>query len=106
MPKFYTRIRGVETYYQDVLSLAHWVIPLTPLPAQKGGQQRGSDMTLQARRLDRRMSQETLARRVGVAVSTISKWERGLHVPRPIYQRLLARALGVPLATVVGDLTP
>ena len=96
MPKFYTRIRGVETYYQ----------PLTPLPAQKGGQQGGSDMTLQARRLDRRMSQETLARRVGVAVSTISKWERGLHVPRPIYQRLLARALGVPLATVVGDLTP
>lgn len=40
-------------------------------------------------------TQQDLANELGLAVSTISRWERGLSLPYPGNRRALAKALGV-----------
>lgn len=52
--------------------------------------------SLRLRRLFHRMSLEELAEKVGVAPSTIHRWERDTNRPTAVYVTLLAEALDVP----------
>lgn len=53
------------------------------------------DVKLAVCRARRRLSQTELAAKADVAPSTISKLERGLHVPQPRIARRIAAALDV-----------
>lgn len=48
------------------------------------------------------LSQEELARRVGVTRQAVSHWENGRNLPRPDELRALATALQTPLAILAG----
>jgi DNA-binding transcriptional regulator YiaG len=52
-------------------------------------------------------SQQELAEAVEVSVSVVSKWERNVHVPRPMIQRLICQAISAKLKTeiTVDDVT-
>ena len=47
------------------------------------------------------LSQQELAEAVEVSVSVVSKWERNVHVPRPMIQRLICQAISEKLGTEV-----
>jgi transcriptional regulator with XRE-family HTH domain len=52
-------------------------------------------------RRQRGLTQEELARRVRVSVRAVAAWESGNAIPRHRNARALARALGVPVETLV-----
>lgn len=56
---------------------------------------------LQAKRLALDLSQEDLAKLMGVKVQTISKWETGRGIPEAGSYKKLAEALGVTPEEVV-----
>jgi transcriptional regulator with XRE-family HTH domain len=51
--------------------------------------------TLAKIRSERQLTQEELARRLGVSVTTVSRWERGAMVPSILVLEPLCRTLGV-----------
>ena len=53
---------------------------------------------LQAARRQRQLTQERLAREIEVASIQVSRWERGVTVPKDATKRRLAEFYGVPLA--------
>lgn len=55
-------------------------------------------------RRQRGLTQEELARRVRVSVRAVAAWESGDASPRQRNARALARALGVPVESII-DLT-
>lgn len=55
----------------------------------------------QARR-NAKLTQETVARTIGVNAIQVSRWERGLVNPKDVYRVRLAKLLGV----TTGDLFP
>jgi XRE family transcriptional regulator, regulator of sulfur utilization len=57
--------------------------------------------TLTRLRHDRGLAQEALAFKAGLSTSTISRIERGLHVPDIATLRKLAKALNVPLSIML-----
>ncbi|ADD41409.1 helix-turn-helix domain-containing protein [Stackebrandtia nassauensis] len=61
---------------------------------------------LAARRRARGHTQETLAQRLGVNVSSVARWERGLAIPYPHVRRALAEELGLPVEELTALLTP
>ena len=58
-------------------------------------------LTLREARLRRRMSQQTLADRAGVARVTVSQIELGKSGPRPHIARRLAEALGIQPSEII-----
>lgn len=48
------------------------------------------------------LSQAELAKQLGVAMDTISKWETGERLPRDKYYAQLAEVLDVPITYLVG----
>lgn len=52
-------------------------------------------------RIQRNLSQETLARKARINRVTLARLERALHPPRLDTLERIARALGVPLADLV-----
>ena len=65
---------------------------------------RPSQQTIRQLRQGRDWSQLDMAIRLGVTVSTISLWERGLRVPTLFNQNRLARLFGVRVKDI--DLRP
>jgi transcriptional regulator with XRE-family HTH domain len=65
---------------------------------------RRTDLAL--RRLHVGLSQEQLAEHVGVSVTAISNWERGVQEPSPRYRQPLAEALQVDLARLDRMIDP
>jgi transcriptional regulator with XRE-family HTH domain len=61
-------------------------------------------------RIQRHMTQETLASRIGISKSSISEWEACKRVPRMETLRKIADALGVDVWEIIGfeevDYTP
>lgn len=53
-------------------------------------------ISLAAARVNGKMSQEELAKKLGVHVSTIKSWERGKTSPDSPYLREISRLTGVP----------
>ena len=51
-------------------------------------------------RLQRGLSQESLARHVGVTKAAVSKWETGLTYPRPDSAHVLAQVLQMPIGEI------
>lgn len=51
----------------------------------------------------RRVSQATLARKLGVAVMTVSQWERGQQQPTVAHLVHLADVTGRPVESFLGD---
>ena len=49
---------------------------------------------IKSARITRGLTQEELARILGVSVMTVSRWERDYHVPDPSQADRLTRALG------------
>jgi transcriptional regulator with XRE-family HTH domain len=41
------------------------------------------------------MSQEFLGKMIGATQQTVSRWEKGLGAPEPVYRRALSEVLGV-----------
>lgn len=58
-------------------------------------------MTLKQLREKSSLSQEALARRLEVSRVTIANWEAGETEPSATNARKLARALGVPVDTII-----
>lgn len=58
-------------------------------------------MTLKQLREKSSLSQEALARRLEVSRVTIANWEAGDTEPSATNARKLARALGVPVGTII-----
>jgi len=48
---------------------------------------------IKQKRKEAGMTQEQLAHKLGVAVATIQRWEKGVHRPSPMAARQLWRAL-------------
>jgi transcriptional regulator with XRE-family HTH domain len=61
-------------------------------------------MDLRQRRLFFGMTQEELARKLRIKVSTLSNWENGLHEPRPQKRLALAEHLRWSLEEVYAAL--
>lgn len=57
-------------------------------------------------RLRRLMSQETLAKRIGVSQNLISLYEKGEASPKLAIAMRLAKALGVTIEQLVGEDPP
>lgn len=49
------------------------------------------------------ITQATLAQQVGVSVDTIRRAEQGKYTPRPMTLIRIARALGIPLESLVKE---
>lgn len=62
-------------------------------------------MRLRQIREERKLSQQALARRAGVAQSTVSEIESGKESPRVKVLAKLAAALGVPVSTLLDEET-
>ena len=60
--------------------------------------------TIKRLRTEQGLSQDELAERVHVVRQTVSKWERGTSVPDADSLVVLARALGVSAAELLGEL--
>lgn len=61
---------------------------------------------LRIMRLRRLMSQETLAKRIGVSQNLISLYEKGEASPKLAIAMRLAKALGVTIEQLVGEDPP
>lgn len=61
---------------------------------------------LATRRRARGHTQETLAQRLGVNVSSVARWERGLATPYPHVRRALAEELHLSVEELAALLTP
>ncbi|MGH3863921.1 helix-turn-helix transcriptional regulator [Actinokineospora sp.] len=48
------------------------------------------------------MTQEALAERLGVELSTVGRWERGAQLPQPPMRLKLAAALSVSIDELAG----
>lgn len=59
-------------------------------------------MSLRTLREQRGISRDELARKLGVASSTIYRWEQGLAGPRLRYIRPIADALGIETRDVLA----
>lgn len=49
------------------------------------------------------LTQEQLARQIGVASMTVSRWERGKHEPLAHQWREISQATGVPLEELLPE---
>jgi transcriptional regulator with XRE-family HTH domain len=58
---------------------------------------------LRSAREDRDWSQQTLAVKLGITVTTVCRWETGVNVPNLPTLRRVAKALGVTLSTLVEE---
>ncbi|HEY0282399.1 MAG TPA: helix-turn-helix transcriptional regulator [Rhizomicrobium sp.] len=63
-------------------------------------------ITLRRLRLERKISQETLAFEAKIARNYVSGIERGIENPTIVVLQRLARALGVPMAEIVSPGRP
>jgi len=61
---------------------------------------------MRRRRQELRLSQEGLARLVGVAVKTVIRWENGQNAPYPAQRKRLATTLGLKQSDLAGDRDP
>lgn len=52
-------------------------------------------MTLKAARVNRKLGQAEAAKRIGVSLSTLSKWERGVCFPSVKYITRITEVYGV-----------
>ena len=57
---------------------------------------------LRKARKARKLSQQDLARRIGVKSNSISNWETGLHIPKNAMIMAIARNLGVTTEYLAG----
>ena len=73
----------------------------------QGGERMGNFCdNLRIMRLRRLMSQETLAKRIGVSQNLISLYEKGEASPKLAIAMRLAKALGVTIEQLVGEDPP
>jgi transcriptional regulator with XRE-family HTH domain len=77
-------------------------VPLDPLPDWVHPRQQEIGVRIRAIRRDVGLTQEQLAERVGCDRKTIIRWENAYSVPDLIDLLLLAYALDVELAALVG----
>ena len=70
------------------------------MPARSEATRRVAERVVELR-IERNLSQETLARKARINRVTLARLERALHPPRLDTLERIARALGVPLADLV-----
>ena len=70
------------------------------MPAKSEATKRVADRVVELR-IEKNLSQETLARRAGINRVTLARLERALHPPRLDTLERIARALKVPLTELV-----
>jgi transcriptional regulator with XRE-family HTH domain len=70
------------------------------MPARSEATKRVAERVVEIR-IQRNLSQETLARKARINRVTLARLERALHPPRLDTLERIARALGVPLADLV-----
>lgn len=61
-------------------------------------------MTLKEMRMSAGLTQEELAKRLGVALATINRWEQGQNIPHAKYIKSLAKELNASPTAVVKEL--
>jgi len=57
--------------------------------------------TIKHYRAIRNMTLEDLAAEIGVAISTVGRWERGESIPSAVDANALARALKISISTLI-----
>ena len=62
--------------------------------------------TLKRARYAKGLSQQQVARKVGVTQSTVGAWEAGENLPRPVVIPKLARVLGIDAMDLTRFLSP
>ena len=60
-------------------------------------------MTLRQMRERVNLRQEDVARRMNVDQGTVSKWEKGVHIPPRKYHKKLARIYGVTVDELLSE---
>ena len=60
--------------------------------------------TLVQLRLDNALTQEELAKKIGVTRETIATWENAHNRPRPLHIRLLVEVFGVTISDIYAAL--
>ncbi len=58
---------------------------------------------VKARRIERGLKQEELARLIGVGLRTVQRWDAGANVPQLRLRRRLAQILGVREEDLIPD---
>lgn len=77
-------------------------MPLDPLPDWVPARRREIGARIRTARLDANLTQAALGELIGRDHRTIHRWEYGMRVPSLDDLLLVADAVGVPLAKLVG----
>jgi ribosome-binding protein aMBF1 (putative translation factor) len=73
------------------------------IPAELSDRMARGESPIRVMRIMRSLSQVDLAAKANISQAVLSQFERGRRTPTLATYKRIARALGVPLATLTGD---